>query len=795
MNRSGDRSKQKSAAIEKRQRKSRRKSAEPARRSLRCWLLAAATAVVVATTLVTSFAIPTRESNDLLPILCWLVIGLIWALYQWLHGKDRVTFGAISVAVLIMLLLHTTSGLAKMWSGNPRATVNSIWQWIGFGLMFWIFRQLVRSDRESRALCAVMIGVAGFSAIHGGYESFYSLPRDRTDYRSSDEAGKQVFHRQAGLEPLLAGTPGRFHFETRLQTNEPTGGFALTNSLAAFLTPWLVLALGISLGLTGNAAESEKLGEDHVPQGVATSAGGKDNQLEVVLTIALAALLIGMCLILTKSRSAYVAIAVVVSWLAWQGQVAGRLPWSRKSLLWILAAGLVLMGIAIGTNRVDATVVHEAFKSFSYRIQYWQSTFGIIRDNPLLGCGDGNFQQYFSQYKLPETSETVADPHNFILEIWATAGTLTVLAFGWLTWTFFRESSRTGDSIRSPGQQDQGSNVLPVYLGALAGGLVPVFLLTSHELFLLLPFMLVIFGVNKLHPWVQGGRLSPRLLKIALAGWLINLLAVGGIGIPGVAVTGWIMMMLALPRPVNRKGELSRRTSGPVLLASLLLIVAFYFTALLPIYQAGNHLAAGQLAAARAQQELMQGMSDQADRHWKQARISWTAAAASDPYSSIPRIELTRLSWQRWQQSHELSDFKQMQDEAEEALRLNRRSYVMQAMIGDWYLVAYAGEFSEALDLAVRAYRQAQRFYPNSAILTARLAWLYHLQGKQENAAEVAQRSLKLDDLNPHMEFKLSLRQVFEGPALEGLSYLPLTNAQQAMENLITGSLQDEKDE
>jgi len=212
VNRSGARSKQKSAASEKRQRKSRRQSGELARRSLRCWLLAAATAVVVATTLVTSFAIPARESNDLLPILCWLVIGVIWTLYQWLHGKDRVTFGAISLAVLIMLVLHTTSGLAKMWSGNPRATINSIWQWIGFGLMFWIIRQLVRSDRESRALCAVMIGVAGFSAIHGGYESFYSLPRDRTAYWSSDEAGKQALHRQAGLEPLLAGTPGRFHF-------------------------------------------------------------------------------------------------------------------------------------------------------------------------------------------------------------------------------------------------------------------------------------------------------------------------------------------------------------------------------------------------------------------------------------------------------------------------------------------------------------------------------------------------------------------------------------------------------
>jgi tetratricopeptide (TPR) repeat protein len=753
-------------------------------------LLAAATAVVVATTLVTSFAIPSRESNDLLPILCWLVIGVIWLLHQWLHGKDRVTFGATSLAILIMLVLHTTSGLVKMWSGNPRATINSIWQWIGFGLMFWIIRQLVRSDRESRALCAVMIGVAGFSAIHGGYESFYSLPRDRATYWSSDEAGKQALHRYAGLEPLLAGTPGRFHFETRLQTNEPTGSFALTNSLAAFLTPWLVLAIGIFLGLAGRTPEIGKDGEDHIPERSKAASGGSGDQFEVILVIALAALLIGMCLIVTKSRSAYVATALAVTWLVWRGQAGRGSRFSRRSLAWILGAVLIMIGVAIGTNRVDATVVHESFKSFSYRIQYWQSALGIIMADPLLGCGSGNFQQYFSQFKLPETSETVADPHNFILEIWATAGTLTLLAVGWLAWTFCRESSTVGNPGQADGQQDRASNVMPVYLGAMVGGSVPVFLLTSHELFLVLPFLLVIFGINKLHPWVQAGSLSPWLLKVALAGWVINLLAVGGIGIPGVAVTGWLLLALALPRPVIREGALKRRTSGLLLVASLFLMVAFYITGLLPIYRAAGHLAAGDVAAGQAQQQWIQGMSEQAEQHWEKARISWLAATRSDPYSSLPWMELTRLSWQRWQHFRLMADYQQMQRAAEQAIRLNRRSYVVQAMIGDWHLVSYAGQYSERLDLALQAYRQAHRFYPNSAILTARLAWLYDLRGEPENAAREAQRSLELDNLNPHMEFKLSLRPVFEGSSLEGLAYLPLTNARQAMENLRSGSLE-----
>ena len=242
-----------------------------------------------------------------------------------------------------------------------------------------------------------------------------------------------------------------------------------------------------------------------------------------------------------------------------------------------------------------------------------------------------------------------------------------------------------------------------------------------------------------------------------------------------------------MPRPVIRAGELTRRTSGLVLLASLLVVIAFYFTALLPIHQARNLLTAGHIAAARAEQEELQGRGEQATAYWEQARKSLIDATRSDPYTSVPWMELTRLS-------SRARSLIQMQDSAEQALRLNRRSYVLQSMIGDWYTAAYAGQDLQALESAISAYRQAQRFYPNSAILTARLAWLYHLQGDMENAIRAANRSLQLDDLNPHMEFKLSVRPLFEREALAGLDYLPLTNAQRAMENLSSRSQTGEKE-
>ena len=47
----------------------------------------------------------------------------------------------------------------------------------------------------------------------------------------------------------------------------------------------------------------------------------------------------------------------------------------------------------------------------------------MIAAHPWLGCGPGNFQEAYTLYKLPEASEEIADPHNFLLEVWATAGT------------------------------------------------------------------------------------------------------------------------------------------------------------------------------------------------------------------------------------------------------------------------------------------------------------------------------------------------------------------------------------
>ena len=53
----------------------------------------------------------------------------------------------------------------------------------------------------------------------------------------------------------------------------------------------------------------------------------------------------------------------------------------------------------------------------------------MIADHPLLGVGPGNFQDFYTRYKIPQASEEPVDPHNFLVEIAATAGVPAMLLF------------------------------------------------------------------------------------------------------------------------------------------------------------------------------------------------------------------------------------------------------------------------------------------------------------------------------------------------------------------------------
>ncbi len=362
-------------------------------------------------------------------VLCLAVVTCLAAVGK---GGLNARWTPTDAAVLLLCGCYAASALRTAMYASPRPAVNMLWEWTSLGFVYFLVRQLARTASERRTLVAVMISLAAVLASFGYYQYFVSMPADRAEYARDPDA----MLRQSDLR-YTRGSVERQQFENRLRSTEPMATFALTNSLAGYLAPWLLISVGIAAGVwAGNAAAPSV--DVRASHGDPSEARRSRNR--VLLTLVAVSVLVGGCLLLTKSRSAYVAIALglVLVPLALSA-VRGRLSWRLAAVA--VAVVAVLVGGAVAVRGLDRAVLTEAGKSLGYRLEYWQSTLAMIRDQPWFGCGPGNFQDAYMRYKLPQASEEIQDPHNLLLEVWGTAGTpalaalLAVLAcYFWQTW-------------------------------------------------------------------------------------------------------------------------------------------------------------------------------------------------------------------------------------------------------------------------------------------------------------------------------------------------------------------------
>ncbi len=192
-------------------------------------LVGAMVALIVATALIGGEGAVWQGTHVVL-IMGWLLLTLAWLGRLLLEPHSRWHISLTGGAVLVFLLMHSASALVMLHAGQPRLTLNALWLWVSFGLLFLAVRQLLRSGVEQRALCGVVLALGAALAVLGFYQVGYSNPKLRAQYAANPE---QMLREQG--EYLPPGSPQRAQFENRLASLEPIGPFALTNSLAGFL--------------------------------------------------------------------------------------------------------------------------------------------------------------------------------------------------------------------------------------------------------------------------------------------------------------------------------------------------------------------------------------------------------------------------------------------------------------------------------------------------------------------------------------------------------------------------------
>ena len=407
----------------------------------------------------------------------------------------------------------------------------------------------------------------------------------------------------------------------------------------------------------------------------------------------------------------------------------------------------------------------------------------MIADHPWLGCGPGNFQDTYTQYKLPEASEEIADPHNFLLEIWATAGTPAVLAFLAVLGCFFVGIRGQGSGVRTEGERGErrgeresstgtfnataasnskSSNPqspIPnpscdAWLHVLGGGVlgfllsIPLGILSAappSPAALLIGLPLAAATVALMFGWIREGRLPRWLPGVCVVAILIALLAAGGIAMPSVAATFWLLLALGLE---GRRQHLLRASTAWAALAGLLVMAGVcYSTAYEPVLHCQAELRMAEQQPTRAVAHL-------------------EAAAAADLLSAEPWRQLASIEFETWARQPDEAAFRHFTHDIEKAVERAPHSADLWMTVGDWQYRAFSINHrrgkrlasEENVQAAIGAYSRAVQLYPNSAMCHARLAEAYLAAADRAAFGREAETALRLDRITPHKDKKLPLQ-------------------------------------
>ncbi len=687
--------------------------------------------------------------------ILWLFITMGVALVSLLlPGRFRFRWSWIDLGVLALCgLIASSAGHAL----DPGPAIHLAWECAACASVYFLVRNLPRTRSESIALAAALFATAVATSLYGLYQEFVELP-----------AMQAQFLRNPG--PMLAaahvrqGTPSEALFRDRLlYSSEIFSTFALANSLAGFLIGPLVLALGAGL---------ESI----------LRPGRGDSRLNRVLAVAPLTLVVAVCLVLCKSRSAWIGVAVALLIVAWWN----RHVLSKRALVMIgagvllIAVGLAAAGVALG--KLDREVLTQSTRSLRYRWEFWQGAWGVITEgatpdrgvldsrNFWSGVGPGNFAGPYLRHKLPQSSEEILDPHNLVLEVWAVAGVFAALILVVTLAIGIAMLLRSSQAqVDPPGTQ-----------GAIQDGLAPGWLLVSAG-----AGWLVVIVLGKLNPfmgdlffrwlilgagWATAALLSRPLwtaksvtsgiLGAAVAGLVINLLAAGGIGIPTVAIELWVMLALGLnladSQASARLREVESRLPAFALSCGWAGLIGAFLGNAIPYWQFESLLDTGDQAMQRMPPDL------------ERAYAAYDAAIKAEPYDSRPWLGLAYVQAAIWE-----SRGAKVEDERWKTIPIALLKAVTPPRNPDvWSLHKERAEITAQL-LArigpkldprkalpyqaniVEATRTASRLYPTNADLHARLALASAGISMFQDAAREAEEALKLDALTPHRDKKL----------------------------------------
>jgi O-antigen ligase len=694
-------------------------------------------------------------------VLALLIVAGVALAAPLVGGTFRFRWSWADLAVAALVSLVAVSALHAV---DRRPALNQAWEWLAIGIAYLLVRNLPRTRGESVALAGALAATAAAVAFYGLYWVSVELPEVQRRYLANPAAALAV----VGIQP---GTAGQKIFESRLLgSNEPPSTFALANSLAGFLVGPLVVVLAIAW--------------DNL-----TRRAGRGSRAAALALAALPTLAVLVCLVLTKSRSAYIGLFAALTVLAWRERRRVR----TRTLILAAAGAVVVVGAlaaaGLATGRLDRLVFTESSKSLRFRREYWVGSWRAINESPQVfwsGFGPGNFAAPYIRHKLPQASEDIHDPHDFVLEVWAAGGLRAVLALAAAVvlalWFLLGLGAVNDDDGRSDAQAPRsadpgaapkrpGWSVAAAALGWIAA-LWPIGRLdffASFERWMILGAswgLAVVCG-----HWLWSRRpLAPAALGAAALAILVNLIVQAGIGVPAVALMLWSLLALGLNLRVTRGSGRLREGGGRLAAfaaaaAGAALAGTFY----------GTESPHFRLEAAMAEAEAA---LDPRHTDFDRALAALDRATDADRFSARPWLKMAAVEYEAWMfRGGKASDlrWKQVPIALYMAVKPPRPSdsWTVHHQRAQWtglILKQIGGDLNPREVLTYRANiteasRAAVLLNPTYAALRAALAEASADTGMYPDALDEGLEALRLDALTPHDDRKLdpAVRQWLDG--------------------------------
>ncbi len=683
-----------------------------------------------------------HQGDTILFVFFWLVL---FSVACWLGIRNRISLppsiDLIDASLFLLAFLGPLLSLMALYvrGGNLRTGLYCFWESAGTFVAVFLIRKLLLKTRSMLPILLLLGIVIPISGL-GVYQHYVSYPEKRAIVnpiaerweeleqqiaKASESAIIRLQRKQLKWQKEMTdyGIPlddkMRKGLLNRLNnSSEPTARFALANTLGGVLTFVSVLILAFLFALLK-----------------------KKQALLKILLAASMMILVLYCLLLTKSRTALLGMVVGISLLFLYRITHSARIQPKYILAGIITLGLlaILVLIAVFTGGLDIEVLTEAGKSFRYRIEYWIASWNMLSEHFLFGAGPGNFREAYLEFKLPESSEVILDPHNIWLDAWSQGGIVSLIGLVLITFCVIKKMFEFCVMNSSDESPDSQTYQMPS-TGRLIAGTILVILFSgifsSPELALpieeLIGWGILIAAVSLGWAWIlKPAMLSGFTLLCAATALFLHLQGAGGYSMPIVIQLLLIFSVGQFTSPKEIK--VPDRIIYPVGLGiGVLLTVLCWWTSVAPKFAEG-------IAQARLYESRSLNESERILQQW----------ASQDSVNPEPWMMLSKLHERSASQTRNVSELKQSGDAMMEYIKrdpINYYGYRERARLSK--LLFEWSQDTEILKQAVQFQEQAINHYPNDSHLHLELAQLYEFLGENKKMIIAAQRAGDLNDIN-----------------------------------------------